>query len=582
LIVTELPQFQKNYTRKSWKSAPAPLPLDKAAPVLAMHVSRVQRRMGSVALQTGFAMALPLIAAWLAIEMPLDWHFTLPLWLRAFFLVAGLGGACAAGWRFGIRPWLNRPGDDQVALAIEHALPELRSRFIAAIQLSRRPEEHGQPLVRALVKETTEFTRELEFTQVVQTGSLRRWLKISLAACALGAGLWWLGGKASLPLLQRAFLSSIPKPCNTRITTFTGDRVIALGDDLRLEATAAEAVPVSGRLHIKTARGSAQEFILEADPARPSRFARTLQSVQESFTYWIELGDNRTVPANVRVRPRPSITSLALEQHWPPYTGIPVQPRMTSDLKLLAGSKLAVALRTSVPLRAAIAQLIGPDRAVRQSAALELESQPTSSGPEWRGVIQIPSKNITGLTFQLADEEGVESKGMAVYRVDVIPDEPPSLAILWPQRREELVTPRATLLVAFETKDDFGLSRVKLHYAVNWTEGGAHRSVDLDLGSSSPKSLTRRFEWDLSRLNPPLLPGDVVDYWLEAADANNVTGPGVTALPQHYQARVVSDEEKRADLAARLGDTLQGLNDVRLGQEELARRLGEIIYEKKP
>jgi hypothetical protein len=56
----------------------------------------------------------------------------------------------------------------------------------------------------------------------------------------------------------------------------------------------------------------------------------------------------------------------------------------------------------------------------------------------------------------------------------------------------------------------------------------------------------------------------------------------VTVLPQHYQARVVSAEEKRADLAARLGDTLQGLNDVRLGQEELARRLGEIIQEKKP
>jgi hypothetical protein len=184
--------------------------------------------------------------------------------------------------------------------------------------------------------------------------------------------------------------------------------------------------------------------------------------------------------------------------------------------------------------------------------------------------------------FQLADEEGVQSKGMAVYRIEIIPDEPPALAVLWPPRREELVTPRATLLVAFETQDDFGIERVKLHYAVNWTEGSAHRTVDLDLGAGAPKSLTRRFEWDLSRLDPPLQPGDVVDYWLESTDNNNVTGPGITTLPQHYQARIVSTEEKRADLATRLGDTLQGLNDVRLNQEELARRLGEIIYEKKP
>jgi hypothetical protein len=87
-------------------------------------------------------MTLPVIAVWLGIEMPLDWHFTLPRWVRALFLLAGIGGAGAVAWRFGIRPWLNRPGDDQVALAIERALPELRSRFIAAIQLSRQPQEH--------------------------------------------------------------------------------------------------------------------------------------------------------------------------------------------------------------------------------------------------------------------------------------------------------------------------------------------------------------------------------------------------------------------------------------------------------
>jgi hypothetical protein len=547
-----------------------------------MHVGRVQKRMGRVAIQTGLAMALPVIAIWLAIEMPLDWHFTLPRWVRALFLLTGLGGAGAVAWRFGIRPWLNRPGDDQVALAIERALPELRSRFIAAIQLSRQPQEHGRPLVRALVKETTEFTRELEFSQVVRTGSLILWLKVTAATCVVGAGLWWLGGKASGPLLQRALLFNVPKPSNTLITSFPGDRIIALGDDLRLDIAAVGVLPASGRLRVETARGSVQEFVLERDPANAAHYSRTLHSVQENFTYRIELGDTRTTPASVKVRPRPSITSLALEQHWPSYTGFPAQPRATSDLKLLAGSKVVIAARSNVSLREAAAQLIGPDRTVRQSTPLRAQPGTPNATPEWRGAADIPAKDVAGLTFHLTDEEGVESKGMAVYRIEVIPDEPPTLEILWPPRREELVTPRATLLIAFETRDDFGIGRVKLHYAVNWTDGGAHRTVDLELGTGTPKALTRRFEWDLSRMNPPLQPGDVVDYWLESVDANNVTGPGVTVLPQHYQARVVFAEEKRADLAARLGDTLQGLNDVRLGQEELARRLGEIIYEKKP
>ena len=54
---------------------------------------------------------------------------------------------------------------------------------------------------------------------------------------------------------------------------------------------------------------------------------------------------------------------------------------------------------------------------------------------------------------------------------------------------------------------------------------------------------------------------------------------GIAIIPDHYQARVVSDEEKRADLAARLNDTLNGLKDVRQGQEELSKRLGDFINE---
>jgi hypothetical protein len=104
----------------------------------------------------------------------------------------------------------------------------------------------------------------------------------------------------------------------------------------------------------------------------------------------------------------------------------------------------------------------------------------------------------------------------------------------------------------------------------------------MDLGGAFPKSLTRRFEWRLARLDPPLKEGDVVDYWFEAVDRNNVTGPGVATLAEHYQARIVTEDEKRADLAMRLTDTLQGLNELRQGQEDLARRLGEIIYEKRP
>jgi len=362
------------------------------------------------------------------------------------------------------------------------------------------------------------------------------------------------------------------------ITSFTGDRVIALGDDLRIEATAGGIIPRGGKLLIETAGGRQQEFTIDADPANSAHFFRTLKAVQEGFRYRLELGDNRTESRRVRVRPRPTTVNLRCEQRWPAYTKLPPLQRRPGELKLLAGSRLAVRVTSDSKLRGAALLLVGPDPETPvKTATLRADSQ---SPGGWIGEVEIPPQGVSGMTFRLADEEGVESRAMAVYRIEVIPDEPPSIRVLSPQRREELVTRRATLLLAFDAKDDFGVARVLLHFAVNWSEGAPHKTVELDLGGEQPPALTRRFEWKLDHFAPPLAEGDVIDFWLEARDANDVTGPGITILPEHYQARVVSEADKRADLAARLNDALHGLSDVRQGEEDLSKRLGDLIHAK--
>jgi len=71
------------------------------------------------------------------------------------------------------------------------------------------------------------------------------------------------------------------------------------------------------------------------------------------------------------------------------------------------------------------------------------------------------------------------------------------------------------------------------------------------------------------------------DSWLEISDANDVTGPGVTVL-EHHQASIVTELEKRAELASRLSDAMEGLNTTRDAQERLNETLGEFIFEKPP
>ena len=513
-------------------------------------------------------MALCSILGWLAAECSADFLLELPWWIRGLCLVAGLGGAGALAWLRGVHPFRERPDDRSLALMIERALPIFRSRYIASVQLAK---SDASPLVRALVAETAALARTSQFGAVIDTAPLRRWLKIAAVALLIGLGLWFAGGENTAPLFRRAFLSTEPVPRKTKIQMLTGSRVIAVGDDFKIEANVGGVVPPSGRLNVKAAR--TQEFPFVSDPAQRTHFSRTLASVQEPFDYFVALGDARSASFHVKVQPRPTVVTIEATQSFPAYTKISPRRRALSDLKLLAGSRLALRVKASARIKAGEIRLLADEKPLGESPL-----RPDASDlSQLTGDIVIPTKEATGFVLHLVDEDGLESRATAVYRIEIIPDRTPTVEIRWPDRREELLTESATMLLAFEAKDDFGIVKIRLHYAVDWVEGAAFRTIDLDVGDDSPRDVVRRFDWRIARLQPPASESQVIDYWLEALDGNEPAGAGST---EHYQARIVSELEKRADLANRLSDTIEGLNEVRQRQEDVNAKLGEIIFEK--
>jgi hypothetical protein len=191
----------------------------------------------------------------------------------------------------------------------------------------------------------------------------------------------------------------------------------------------------------------------------------------------------------------------------------------------------------------------------------------------------IPTHRLTGFSIYLTDEKGVQSKDPAVYQIDLLPDRAPSARITYPERKEELVTQLATLLVGFEANDDFGIGKVFLRYKISTLDEGGVKSIELNLDGDTPKALRRRFEWKVSALESPPLEGSVIEYWMEVVDTNDATGPGVGAS-EHQVAKVVSEAEKRADLMNRVADYLSGVSDVAADQETLNEALGKIIKAK--
>ena len=545
------------------------------SPLLSAKLAGLRRKLVRVAVLTGLAVLVIIGVELLALMLLMDWWLELPWGVR---LVSFLGQAGFLGWlcvRLIARPLWRQPDDDALALRVEKARPEFRSRLIAAVQLTRPgaiPPGASAAMVEAMIEQTEAMAAPVDFQAIVPDRRLKRLGALAAGLLLLALAVLFIGHATTFDLLKRAGLANTPVPRKTRVLVPEGGKTLGRGDAVRLEAIAQGVIPAAGKLILKSPRGMSREYPLEPNRQKRAAFARTLENVQDSFDYQIRLNDGVSPWYHVKVISRPAVAALVCEQDFPPYTGLKPMRRFPGDLSLLAGSRLRLSVTATKDLQSASLKCAGLDRTV----PLQI------SGPNRRqlsGELLIPASGLQGFTIRMRDTDGMESRDSVLYRVEILPDKPPVARLTHPERKEELVTRQATLILGMDILDDFAVNTVRLRYKTDSVDHGAEKTVELDLQGEHSQRVRRRHEWKLGAFNPPLKEGSRVEYWIEAADNNNATGPGVGAS-EHQFLKVVSQEEKRADLLNRAGDYLGGISDVAGNQEKLNRNLGAIITEK--
>ncbi|MCX6904243.1 MAG: hypothetical protein NTW03_12360, partial [Verrucomicrobia bacterium] len=412
----------------------------------------------------------------------------------------------------------------------------------------------------------------MDFKSIVPSRQLKKFGAWAMAAFL--AGLIGLsgGGSNARDLLKRAFLSHTPVPRKTRVMVADGDKKIGCGDSVVIGATAQGLIPAHGTLVIRSFVRRGQEFIMERATNAPNHFLRSIENVQQSFNYVVKLGDGSSRTHRVEVLPRPAILSMQCEQVYPAYTALARTKHPPGDLALLAGSTLQFTATASKSLRQARAKLEG----LEQTIPLALSPK---NPKQVSGEIIIPARNLTGFSLEMVDADGMDSRDPAVYHIEILPDKAPTVRLLAPERKEELVTPVATLFVEFVAQDDFKVAKASLRYKVGEAENAPTNSVELDMAGAEAQQVRRIFPWKIANISPPATLGTRLEFWIEVADNNDVTGPGLGAS-DHQLARIVTMDEKRADLLTRAGDYLGTIGDVTGDQERLNQNLSVIILEK--
>ncbi|MBN2505598.1 MAG: hypothetical protein JXQ71_02775 [Verrucomicrobia bacterium] len=544
--------------------------------LLHSHIAALRRRHVSVAALTGLALLGLVCVELLALAMFLDWWLDLP---RPVRLVSLLAQAAVFTWllaRGVALPLLRPPDDDTLALMMEKARPAFRTRLIAALQLARpgalRPGASAA-LAQALVRETEVLAAPMRFSDIVATDRVKKLGAMALLIVPLALAAFVATRPASIDLLRRVFLARVPVPRKTRVVVANGNQLVGLGDSVRLEAAALGVVPASGRVVVHYRGRRDQEYTLERDRNDRSRFGRTLENVQASFDYRVYLNDGVSETFQVRAVPRPTVATIECEQEYPPYSGLKPTRRALGDLALLAGSTLKLQITATKPLRLGALKLVGLDR--------QLPLRVDAHNPALlSGTLPIPARDLTGFSVLMLDADGMESRDAAVYRIEIIPDKAPLVRIAQPTRKEELATRTARPFIAFHATDDFALTRIRLCYrlgAASPASPASPQAIELDLGSAQPAAARRQYPWNLGRLR--LSEGSLVEYWIEATDNNSATGPGIGRSDPQF-LRIVSPDEKLADIWNRAGDYMGSIDDLAGDEEKLNQNLGTLILER--
>ena len=541
--------------------------------LLAGKLAAVRSKKVSVETGSGVAMLLGGLVLALGIGMAADWFLDLPWAVRLLLFLGYLAAAGHVIWHRILIPFLRQPDDDDIALLVERGNSPFGTRLIAALQLTRPgalQSGEAPALVRALVSETERLAEPVDFTAVICTRQLRRLVGWAVVIIGIGGVVFWKGEEVSRDLLSRAFLSrEVEVPRKTRIGQTSGDLRIARGDNVNLFALAKGVVPERAKLVLKFTSGRTQEFLLDGSQTNRAHFAQAMENVQDTFDYTFHIGDGKSRSARVEAIERPGIAKLDATQIYPEYTGLGTVRRSLGDLTLLVGSKLNLTLTPTKEVAKGAVLVTSSTNAAPITLPLLVNPK---NAREVQVSIPITSEALTGFSIHLEDKYGFRSKDDAVYRLEVLPDRAPVVRITYPERKEDLITQRATVLIGFDAVDDFAVKQLFLRYTV---DGGEEKGIELTLDAPA-RSLRRRYDWKVGALNPKPPEGATLEYWIEARDNNNVTGPGI-GTSEHFTAKVVSDAEKRADLLNRVGDSIGAIGEAANDQEKLNQRLGDII-----
>jgi hypothetical protein len=468
------------------------------------------------------------------------------------------------------RRWLEDHRDDFFAALVEQKHPELHNQLINALQLGRGHANGCSPrLIEAIVNDAANATADLDMNSSVNRQPLKRAAVIALGVASLIAVYAVVLTPRFTNGLARVLLplADLPPYTATQLVAKSiqpGNATVPEGKPIVFRVEVAGIVPAAAQL-VRVAPGShSQAAVMPPEKTSENAFSSLPIQANESFDYYIVAGDARSASYHVEVVKRPQVQRISVTYTLPAYTA--KEPRRVEEsdgeITAIPGTRVEVFLTATKLLQEALLVVDGREPLSLQKGAVDhtwltsfvLWNKTDPANEQVGGpLIQAPTR----YQIRLKDTDGYENADPLWHSITPARDELPTVMIITPGRDLQC-KPDAQLELRVDARDDYGIREVRLLYRVN-EEQKVHELARFPHPGEPKLETSDRFAWELRSRG--LKGGDVVQYWAEATDRNNLIARKPSES-RRFSLFLATREQAAAKLDLQIGAYAQTLEEL--------------------
>ncbi|MCW5910573.1 MAG: hypothetical protein KIT62_05835 [Cyclobacteriaceae bacterium] len=475
----------------------------------------------------GSLLSLTLLLAYFLLASVIEYNLWLGKAGRLFIFSAFFVVAAYAVLRFLREPlqWIiykKGLGKEESARLIGSYFPNVSDKLLNLLQLSS---QNNNALAEAGISQKALSMQDIAFENAIDLKANRRYLKYLFIPFGIIAVLFMLNSGIFTESAKRIVLfnQEFSPQAPFRFTIQNKSLNAFFNEDFTL------SVKLEGEALPQAVYIVAGDLRWKMQAVNTGAFEYTFDNIQQPVDFVFEASGFYSSGYTLAIVNRPEITGLNVQLDYPAYLGLQSQKlNNAGNLVVPEGTKVTWSISTAHAQKAILFFMADSPNEMQLVDNNLFAFNKAFRNPEdyWLELENEKSKN----------------KDRLAYRVDVVKDQYPQIAV---ENLQDSVLYKNILLGGSVT-DDYGLTALQLNYSLN--RGGKEqliqkRAVPI---ARNNKQQNFFFQWSLDSLN--LKPGDKLVYHLQVWDNDGVNGRK-SARSADYTFALPDEEDLKAGIA---------------------------------